>query len=113
MDERIKKMNNNFISNYHIVFSHPSRSSLVKLINSYSGKTPISFSATPKKQKKEYLFSVSGSASADEGNGTSFLEELKELDDKITLLEIGGSFIDNLGRGFVNSLCQKQYTKTY
>ena len=33
--------------------------------------------------------------------------------DKIKFLEIGGSFIDNYGRGYINSFGHKDYTKFF
>ena len=41
------------------------------------------------------------------------LDTLKKINDRAPLLEIGGSFIDNFGRGYIDSLCRKQYTKKY
>lgn len=102
----------NFVCNYDLYFSHPNRSALVKLINNNS-KKDLNFQSSPKKNKNNHLFSVRATASVEENGNFSFLDVLDDINQKSDLLEIGGSFMDNVGRGYVDSLCQKQYTKTY
>ena len=104
---------NNFICNYDLEFIHPSRSSLVKLIKNNSSDSGIVFSSSPRKSKSDKFYSVKASVSCEESGTFIFTDIIKDLTERINLLEIGGSFIDNIGRGYVDSLCQKQYTKYY
>lgn len=104
---------NNIICNYDLEFIHHNRSSLIKLMKNYSDKVNISFIDLPKRQKGDYFFSVKANASCEETGSFLFTDIIQDLINRIQGLEIGGSFIDNLGRGYVNSLGEKQYTKKY
>ena len=101
------------ICNYDLEFIHFNRASLVKLIKNYGGSVDISFVDSPKRQKEDYFFSIKANVSCEETGNFLFTDIIQDLINKIQGLEIGGSFIDNLGRGYVNSLGQKQYTKKY
>lgn len=104
---------NNFVSNYEVHLSHPNRSALVKFIKNYKEDVPLHFQSAPSKTKEEVVFSTVATASCEETGEFSFLDTLKKINDRAPLLEIGGSFIDNFGRGYIDSLCRKQYTKKY
>ena len=104
---------NNIICNYDLEFIHFNRASLVKLMKNYSGSVDISFTDTPKRKKEDYFFSMKANVSCEETGNFIFTDTIRDLINKIQGLEIGGSFIDNLGRGYVNSLGEKQYTKKY
>jgi len=104
---------NNIICNYDLEFIHSSRTSLMKLIKNYKGDIDISFIEMPKRQDGDYFFSIKANVSCEENGNFIFTDIIKDLVSKIQGLEIGGSFIDNLGRGYVNSLSEKQYTKMY
>lgn len=104
---------NNIICNYDLEFMHSSRTSLMKLIKNYKGDIDISFTDIPKRQDGDYFFSIKANVSCEENSNFIFTDIIKDLVFKIQGLEIGGSFIDNLGRGYVNSLSEKQYTKMY
>ena len=101
---------NNIICNYDLEFIHSSRTSLMKLIKNYKGDIDISFIDIPKRQDGDYFFSIKANVSCEENSNFIFTDIIKDLVFKIQGLEIGGSFIDNLGRGYVNSLSEKQYT---
>jgi len=104
---------NNIICNYDLEFIHPNRSSLTRLMKNYSDEITISFVDSPKKDKKENFFYVKALVSCEENASFSFTDTIEKLINKIKFLELGGSFIDNIGRGYVDSFCRKQYTKTY
>ena len=106
-------MNDNFICNYDLEFMHPNRNSLVKLVKNQTEDSNINFLSSPKKIKSQKLFSLKASVSCSENGNFVFTDVIKDMCDKINNLEIGGSFIDTIGRGYVNSLNQKQYTKYY
>ena len=97
--------------NYDLEFIHPSRASLTRLMKNYSGDIDISFADSPKKQKGDYFFSVKANVSCEETGTFLFTDVIKDLVNRIKFLEIGGSFIDGVGRGYVNSFSEKQYTK--
>tara|TARA_Y100000592_G_scaffold95782_1_gene163020 strand:+ start:402 stop:740 length:339 start_codon:yes stop_codon:yes gene_type:complete len=104
---------NNIICNYDLEFIHSNRASLVKLMKNYSESVDVSFTESPKRKKEDYFFSVKANVSCEESGTFLFTDIIKKLTDRVKGLEIGGSFIDNLGRGYVNSLGEKQYTKKY
>ena len=104
---------NNIICNYDLEFIHFNRASLIKLIKNYPENINISFIEAPKRQGSDYFFSVKANVSCEENSDFTFTDIIKDLVFKIQGLEIGGSFIDNLGRGYINSFSEKQYTKMY
>ena len=104
---------NSIICNYDLEFIHPNRSSLVRLVKNYNDSVSISFGDSPKKLEDSYGYYISARISCEETGEFIFTDILKKLLNKVHLLEVGGSFIDNIGRGYVNSLCHKDYTKTY
>jgi hypothetical protein len=104
---------NSIICNYDLEFIHPNRASLTKLMKNYSGKVDISFIDSPKREQGDYFFSIKANVSCEETGVFLFTDIIKDLIDRIKFLEIGGSFIDGIGRGYVNSLAEKQYTKKY
>ena len=104
---------NSIICNYDLEFIHPNRASLVKLIKNYDDSVDISFVDSPKRADEGYFYYTKAKVTCEETGTFMFTDILKKLVDKIHLLEVGGSFIDNVGRGYVNSLCQKDYTKIY
>ena len=85
----------------------------MKLIKLYSEEVSVSFHGMPVREKEDYFFSVKGSVSCEEDGSFSFTDVIKKLTDKIKGLDVGGSFIDNIGRGYVDSVGEKQYTKKY
>ena len=103
------------ISHYDLEFLHPNRASLGKLIKSFpkGGSPSFSFQDTPRKVRGKNLFYVKAIVSFEETAYDTLSDKLSELLDKITFLEVGGSFIDNHGRGYVNSCGDKDYTKFF
>ena len=101
------------ICNYDLEFMHPNRASLSKLIKNYDEDIKISFLDAPSRDPDLRTFSVKASVSCEESGYFLFTDVLKKLVNKINLLDVGGSFIDNVGRGYINSLQEKQYTKYY
>lgn len=104
---------NNIICNYDLEFSHPRKQVLSKLQKSFISDDSISSDIPPSKPEKSNFFSMRVSVSCEESGNYLFTDKIQKMLDSNVLLDIGGSFIDNIGRGYVNSLGHKDYTKIY
>lgn len=102
---------NNFICNYDLHFSHPSKKRLYEFFE--SSKDFLSFDGFIDYDKNSSLFVCKGSTAIEETAEYSFLDILKDLLDNNENLDFSGSFNDNYGKGLVDSFLQKQYTSTH
>ena len=103
---------NNFISNYTLEFSHPSKKILYEL-KSRSTLSNVAFDDFISFDKNSHLHSVKTNTSIEESGDFVFVDVIHDLLSEFDQLEIGGSFIDDYGKGYVNSLAEKQYTSTH
>lgn len=65
------------------------------------------------KQEDSFYFKTSALVSCEESGTYLFTDLIQKLLSEDNYLDIGGSFMDNIGRGYVNSLGHKDYTKLY
>lgn len=100
-----------FICNYDLTFFHPVRKNLYSLIQ--NSPKHFSFQDSIEYDKSTSAFTCKASATVSETSDFSFVDEIKSLSDSCEKLDIGGSFNDNYGRGFITSLFEKQYTSTH
>ncbi|MDA1237321.1 MAG: hypothetical protein O3A15_00045 [Proteobacteria bacterium] len=106
-------MNKSNACHYDLEFMHPSRSSLIKLIKNSSNSESFKFhfKGSPVKIDSLRLHSVTATVSAIETGSDSLTDDLKALLSKVKSLEIGGTFMDHYGRGYVNCFGEKDYTR--
>ena len=112
MKQKISKSNT---AHYDLEFLHPNRASLVKLMKNSEKNEEVNFSFqdSPRKVRNENLYYVKAITSFEETGYTLLTDTLKDLTNRIKFLEVGGSFIDNYGRGYVNSFTDKEYTRYF
>ena len=113
MPKKIKTKTN--VAHYDIEFLHPSKGSLSKLIKSTGEdkKYSFTFQDSPRKVRGQNLFYVKAIASFEETAYDILSDKLMELLNKVKFLEVGGTFIDNYGRGYINCFGCKDYTRFF
>lgn len=104
---------NSLICNYDLELFHPKKQALVNIQKKIKEVDGVSCDTPPQKIDQGPGFILKVLASKEETGTYTFLDNIKKLLESNVLLDIGGSFIDNIGRGYINSLGDKDYTKTY
>jgi len=104
---------NSLICNYDLELFHPRKQSLVNIQKKMKEIDGVSCEIPPQKIDKGTGFILKALVSKEETGSYTFIDDIKKLLESNVLLDIGGSFIDNIGRGYINSLGYKDYTKTY
>jgi hypothetical protein len=106
-------MNKSNACHYDLEFMHPNRASLTKLIKNSSSNESFKFhfKGSPIKIDHLRLYSITATASAIETGASILTDDLQDLLFKIKNLEIGGTFMDHYGRGYINSFGEKDYTR--
>lgn len=104
---------NNIICNYDLELFHPKTKVLKKIQSILIEKEFISSFNPISKQENSFYFKTSASVSCEESGTYLFTDLIQRLLSENNYLDIGGSFIDNIGRGYINSLGHKDYTKLY
>lgn len=104
---------NSLICNYDLELFHPRKQSLVNVQKKMKEIDGVSCEIPPQKIDKGTGFILKALVSKEETGSYTFIDDIKKLLESNVLLDIGGSFIDNIGRGYINSLGDKDYTKTY
>tara|TARA_Y100001938_G_C7981518_1_gene374640 strand:+ start:554 stop:862 length:309 start_codon:yes stop_codon:yes gene_type:complete len=99
------------ICSYDLEFIHPRRGSLYNIINNYNDSVEINFSSSPKKKRGENFFYVKASVSCEETGNFLFTDVIQSLLEKNPSLEIGGTFMQPVGKGYVDSFGTKQYVE--
>jgi hypothetical protein len=109
MDGRIG--GGSMICSYDLEFIHFRRGSLYNLMSNYDGKVAINFSGPPVKDRGENYFHSKASVSCEETGDFLFTDIIKSLLQEDSLLEIGGTFIQSAGKGYIDSFGSKQYVE--
>ena len=106
-------MNSSNACHYDLEFMHPNRASLTKLMKNASDNESfkLHFKGSPQKVDDSRVYSITATASAIETGSKILTDDLKDLLFKIKNLEVGGTFMDHYGRGYINCFGDKDYTR--
>jgi len=99
------------ITNYNITFRHPNIEKLKKILDKQFNQDYVYVLDRPKKKKGDKLFISKISVVAEETEVFSFTDLLSEAQESDCLLELGGTFQDPSGKGYLDSFGLKDYTE--
>ena len=99
------------ICSYDLEFIHPKKGVLYNIIKNYNESISINFGSSPKRSQSKKFFYIKASASCEETGSFLFTDIIKSLLDENPSLEIGGTFVQPVGKGYIDSFGSKQYVE--
>tara|TARA_B110000858_G_C17536632_1_gene351652 strand:+ start:280 stop:597 length:318 start_codon:yes stop_codon:yes gene_type:complete len=99
----------NCITSYSLDVIHRDLSSLNEIVFDRLNQSYIRIIHKPKKSDNQNISSCKISVLFEETESLFFTDIIKDLLSEDDFLEIGGSFVDPSGEGYVNSLGDKDY----
>jgi len=99
----------NCITNYNLDIIHRDLSSLNEIIHSRLNQSYVRVIHKPKRNDSQKISSCKIAIVFEETESLLFTDIIKDLLSENDFLEIGGSFVDPSGEGYVNSLGDKDY----
>lgn len=96
--------------NYNITFIHTDHNFLKKFVDKVSHKD-LSFVQKVRKSKGKNFFTAKASVFSEETSSSSFTDFLKNLLEDNENLEVGGTFSESSGEGYIDCFGDKHYTK--
>ena len=110
-----KKMKNNnaksFNCNYNLTFIHSNHYKLKNFVNKTNHKD-MSFTQNVRKFKGQSFFTTKASVYTEESASHSFIDFIKTLLNDNENLEVGGTFNEYKGEGYIDCFGDKHYTGT-
>lgn len=106
----MKKTSNLSSCNYNITFIHSNHDSLKSFIEKTSHKD-MSFVQKVRKAKGKNFFTAKASVFCEESSSDSFTDFIKKTLDLNENLEVGGTFSEPSGEGYIDCFGDKHYTK--